>query len=464
MRSRSGRTSCPVESCPRWCSSMRSDGGFRVRSEARSRVSRRASRRSSTAGSSIRTTPVRQSFEAGRCRTCSCPAITDGSWSGGESKVGQGPRLRNPIDVLHARLAAPVADCHRLGITILGAVAIVLAIKAYVVNQQYDEVSRGDCCCPGCSGAPRCTRCHGRTRSRARDRRPPRTAPRRGRRCASRALDQRRIVRIARVRPRGQRVLHLAEAHERWVVNTGRDVRELAVAAQPGGEPVDRRAPWRRACRSLQASDSARSPPARRRPSADRRQRARPAPRAAGCWSWSSPCRCAGTSRTRSGRTLRRSRLEAARATAAERLRLLDGVQQERRARIARSRRPSRRARRARAATAGSSSAFVRVSPTHRSSVAVGGHQRERRPSGRPARGTPAPVPWVPVEVAPAIVCRSMSPRFSMASAVRPSRAGSWYSLVPAASVRGPARRVHGEQPVESGEVQQHARRDARCR
>ncbi len=33
-----------------------------------------------------------------------------------------------------------------------------------------------------------------------------------------------------------------------------------------------------------------------------------------------------------------------------------------------------------------------------------------------------APVPWVPVEIAPEIVCRSMSPRFSIA---RPSRASS---------------------------------------
>ena len=35
----------------------------------------------------------------------------------------------------------------------------------------------------------------------------------------------------------------------------------------------------------------------------------------------------------------------------------------------------------------------------------------------------PAPVPWVAVEIAPAIVWRSMSPRFSIAS---PSRASAW--------------------------------------
>ena len=45
------------------------------------------------------------------------------------------------------------------------------------------------------------------------------------------------------------------------------------------------------------------------------------------------------------------------------------------------------------------------------------------------------PVPCVPVEVAPASVCRSMSPRFSMASPCGRSRPGSWCRLVPAPKV-----------------------------
>jgi hypothetical protein len=49
-----------------------------------------------------------------------------------------------------------------------------------------------------------------------------------------------------------------------------------------------------------------------------------------------------------------------------------------------------------------------------------------------------APVPWVPVEIAPEIVCRSMSPRFSIA---RPSPASSSFSsasTVPPATLTKP--------------------------
>ena len=49
-----------------------------------------------------------------------------------------------------------------------------------------------------------------------------------------------------------------------------------------------------------------------------------------------------------------------------------------------------------------------------------------------------APVPWVPVEIAPAIVWRSMSPRFSIASPSRASSSLRSDSTVPAPTLTRP--------------------------
>ena len=64
-----------------------------------------------------------------------------------------------------------------------------------------------------------------------------------------------------------------------------------------------------------------------------------------------------------------------------------------------------------------------------------------------------APVPWVPVEVAPAMVCRSMSPMFSSARPCGSSSAGSWYRFVPAPSVDAVPRGVDVQQPVDRADV-----------
>jgi hypothetical protein len=53
--------------------------------------------------------------------------------------------------------------------------------------------------------------------------------------------------------------------------------------------------------------------------------------------------------------------------------------------------------------------------------------------SARPEK--PRPVPCVPVEIAPAIVCASMSPWFARARLYGPSSFGSSCSFVPARKV-----------------------------
>jgi hypothetical protein len=59
-----------------------------------------------------------------------------------------------------------------------------------------------------------------------------------------------------------------------------------------------------------------------------------------------------------------------------------------------------------------------------------------------------APVPWVPVEIAPPIVCRSMSPRFGMARPCSASIALSTRSGIPAWTVTCRASRSTETRPV----------------
>ena len=65
-----------------------------------------------------------------------------------------------------------------------------------------------------------------------------------------------------------------------------------------------------------------------------------------------------------------------------------------------------------------------------------------------------APVPCVPVEIAPEIVCASMSPRFVMASPSRSSSALSVCSVVPARTVTRPVSMSAAATPVQPTEVQ----------
>ncbi len=68
----------------------------------------------------------------------------------------------------------------------------------------------------------------------------------------------------------------------------------------------------------------------------------------------------------------------------------------------------------------------------------------------------PAPVPCVPVEMAPEIVCASMSPRFGMArpSASRPAL--SWRRVVPDRTVTSPVCASAATIPVQLGQVDRH--------
>ena len=75
-----------------------------------------------------------------------------------------------------------------------------------------------------------------------------------------------------------------------------------------------------------------------------------------------------------------------------------------------------------------------------------------------------APVPWVPVEMAPEIDWRSMSPRFSIARPYGASSAGTWCRRVPASSVTRDALAVDRDEPGEVGEIEQHAGRDGDAR
>ena len=213
-----------------------------------------------------------------------------------------------------------------------------------------------------------------------------------------------------------ERVLHLAEAHRRARrEHRRREVGELAVAGELVGQPgeVGRE---RRGATVPSGADRPRYSAVREElvvdPARDARRAACAARRPAGaCSSSSAPCRCAGTSRTRSGR-----RRAPARASSSSTASSGSGVSTACSTNAARScrvtststpRAPSPRR------TAGSSSGRS-VSLTVRSSPVAG--RRASRATicvARPPK--PSPVPCVPVEVAPAIVCRSMSPMFGIA-------------------------------------------------
>jgi hypothetical protein len=60
-----------------------------------------------------------------------------------------------------------------------------------------------------------------------------------------------------------------------------------------------------------------------------------------------------------------------------------------------------------------------------------------------------APVPWVPVEIAPAMVCASMSPRLVMASPSVSSSALSRRIVVPERTVTCPVSRSTRSTPVQ---------------
>ena len=210
----------------------------------------------------------------------------------------------------------------------------------------------------------------------------------------------------------GDGVLALHEPHPpRGDQHRGRVVGEGPRAQRLAGDLVDPGLPGGPAGADLvHQSEQRRWPAARRRP-ADASPTAVPGARPPGCCAWSAPSRCAGTSADRRGRSPRSS---SATARAPR-----PGSPSPRRpgagtwARTAGSPRRRCRARPARPPTPASRAAFSVAE--HRSTEP----SPVTRVSARTWVASPPsrlPLPWVPVERAPAMVCRSMSPRLGRAS------------------------------------------------
>ena len=133
MQSRSAPTCSRTATCPRWCSSTPSRGFCPAHSAVPSPACKRASQQSSSAGSSTRTTRGPPSSGLARARRAALgydKRIDD--WRLAQSRLAERPRVRNPIE----RLGLPHGVTVALDwvVTIVGAVAIVLAIKAWIVN------------------------------------------------------------------------------------------------------------------------------------------------------------------------------------------------------------------------------------------------------------------------------------------------------------------------------------------
>ena len=279
------------------------------------------------------------------------------------------------------------------------------------------------------SGAPRCSPTRARTRSTASCRRRRRPAPRPGTRCASRcARSARAPSRSAsgNRRPR-QGVLHLAEPHRaRSGEHLVRVVGVLPVAVDPGREPVDLRG--QRAARRAEPGTSAR---ARRSTSrAPRPSCRRPTPDAA--------AGVAGQARvalrhhavgvrppvelevvdgsTRAAREVVEHLVESARDARPPCSRNAGTHCSVTSTRMPSAPSPSR--------TAGSSSAFSLVAD--RAARCRRRSPARRRRSARRGRGSRRRCRACRCAVAPAMVCRSMSPMFSSARPNGSSSAGSW--------------------------------------
>ncbi len=69
----------------------------------------------------------------------------------------------------------------------------------------------------------------------------------------------------------------------------------------------------------------------------------------------------------------------------------------------------------------------------------------------------PAPVPWVPVEIAPETVCASMSPRFAIARPRVSSVAFSSLIVVPDRTVTSPESRSAADDAGPAGQVERDA-------
>ena len=136
-----------------------------------------------------------------------------------------------------------------------------------------------------------------------------------------------------------------------------------------------------------------------------------------------------------------------------ERPRAVDAVEPCTPGRSARS--PRRRARARRGRSARPRAQPGRRSPRSRASCRRRAPARPPRPGPRRCE-TALPVPWVPVEIEPASVWRSMSPRFSNASPSSSRRRLRSPRTIPASTLTSPDARVDVEHAVEAVAADHH--------